>query len=85
MVDAAEPHADDEDDGQAELFGKVGRVAVRAERYTEAADTFDQHGVGQAAQCVERIDDAVDVDRASFLDGGDVRRDGRRDKVGPTR
>lgn len=38
VVDAAEPHADDEDDGQAELFGKVGRVAVRAERYTEAAD-----------------------------------------------
>ena len=46
MVDAAQAHANDKDDRQAELFGEIGGVAVRAERDAEAAYAFDQHRVG---------------------------------------
>ena len=82
MVDAAEPHADDEDDRQPQLLGEIGRVALRPERYAKAADAFDQHCVGESAQGVERVDDTVDVDRAAFFGGGDVRRNRRVKEIG---
>ena len=48
------PHADDEDQRQAERPGQVGAVEALAERHQEAADAFDHQRVGlgrQFGQC----------------------------------
>lgn len=43
---------------------------------------LDENGVGRPAQGVERVDDAVDVDRAPFAGGRNVRRNRRVEQVG---
>ena len=82
MVDAAQSHADDEDDRQAEPFGEIGGVGVRSERDAETADALDQHAASRFAQGFESADDAVDVDDAVSLGGADMRRHGGLEQVG---
>jgi len=57
MVEAAEPHADDQDQRQAQSGGQIRRVEAIAQRHAEAADAFDQHCVGLRAGTIQRIDD----------------------------
>ena len=63
VVEATEAHAHDEHHGKSEARGKLRGVDAAAERHAKAADALHDHDVRPRRQLVERVHDAVEIDR----------------------
>ena len=50
VIDAAEPHPDDQHDRQRETRGKIGGVQPRSQRHAKSARPFDDDAIGNVGK-----------------------------------
>ncbi|MPM94284.1 hypothetical protein SDC9_141430 [bioreactor metagenome] len=74
MVDAAQAHADNQQDGEPQFNREVVEPPVFAQGDAEPAGAFDNDQVGLLSGLIDRLHDRREIDGKSALGRRDVRR-----------
>ena len=76
MVDASQPHTDNQNHRQRQLFSQISRIQRCAKRDAKTAHTFNEYRIGLLFQLPETANDVLEINPAPHFLCGDMRCNG---------